>query len=165
MKKIILTLTLMLAIAIFAAGCEQNTHMENTGTEQDDLYCCDIGDSLDEYMDSIIKQSDVIRTSLENDTLTQTDMNIKSQELYELWDNALNYLWEEIKGTMPEEEFEKLLDAQRVWIAEKEKAVEEAGKEVEGGSVYPLIVNGEAAKITEARVYELYELLKKPEMQ
>ena len=43
--------------------------------------------------------------------------------------------------------------------AEKEEAVEKAGKEFEGGSIYPLIVNTEAAKITEERVYQLYEIL------
>ena len=47
-----------------------------------------------------------------------------------------------------------------MWIAEKEKAVEEAGKEVEGGSMYSLVVNMKAAELTEERVYELYELLK-----
>ena len=35
----------------------------------------------------------------------------------------------------------------------------DAGKEFQGGSVYPLIVNSEAAKLTQARVYRLYELL------
>ena len=38
--------------------------------------------------------------------------------------------------------------------------MEEAGKEVEGGSMYPLITNTKAAEITEERVYEFYELLK-----
>lgn len=55
--------------------------------------------------------------------------------------------------------FKKVNDEQRTWIAQKEKSAEEAGKEFEGGSIYPLIVNMEAAKITEERVYELYELL------
>ena len=62
--------------------------------------------------------------------------------------------------TSAEEEFEKLQAEQRIWIEEKEKTIEEAGKEVKGGSIYSLVVNSEAAKITEERVYELYELLK-----
>lgn len=87
-------------------------------------------------------------------------MNVKSQELYELWDGALNYLWSELKNDLTEEEFEQLLEEQRIWIAEKEKATEEAGKDVEGGSLYALLVYTESAKITEERVYELYELLR-----
>ena len=87
-------------------------------------------------------------------------MNSKSQELYELWDNALNYLWSELKRILPEEEFLELQDEQLVWITEKEAAQKEAGSEVEGGSLYPLVVNGRGAAITEERVYEFYEILK-----
>ena len=172
MKKLVLML--VLGIAIFVAGCgnedTKSTHesqtMEDTNitrdTEAESQTEAEQNDisSYDDYMTSIMKQSDIIKASLEQDTLTQMDMNLKSQELYELWDDALNYLWGELKDSLPEEEFSKLLDNQRIWIAEKEKSVEEAGKEVEGGSLYSLVVNMEAAKITEERVYELYELLK-----
>jgi len=48
---------------------------------------------------------------------------------------------------------------QQRWIIEKEEAVKKAGEDYEAGSVYPLIVNTEAAKITEERVYELFALL------
>ena len=172
MKKLILML--VLGIAIFVAGCgnddaktpHESQSMEDsnitrdteaesmTETEEDD------SSNYDDYMTSIKKQSDIIKASLELDTLTQMDMNLKAQELYKLWDDALNYLWGELKDSLPEEKFSKLLDEQRIWIAEKEKSVEKAGKEVEGGSMYPLVVNMEAAKITEERVYVLYEILK-----
>ena len=106
------------------------------------------------------EQSDSIKNYLENEAFTQDDMNVKSKELYDVWDEALNYLWGELKNYLPEEEFAELKDEQRTWITEKESAVEEAGKEFEGGSMYALAVNSEAAAITEERVYELYELLK-----
>ena len=112
-----------------------------------------------DYMASIKAQSDAIKHALANDTLTQTEMNEKSQELYVLWDNALNNLWGELQKHLPEEDFSKLLDEQLVWIEEKEQTVADAGKEFEGGSIYSMIVNGEAAKITEERVYEFYEML------
>lgn len=117
-------------------------------------------EDLNEYMDSIKEQAHAISSYLENEAMTQLDMNEKSLELYELWDGALNHLWSELKSLLSEEDFTKLLEEQRTWIAEKEKAVKEAGKEVEGGSMYPLVVNLEAAKITEERVCTLYELLK-----
>lgn len=175
MRKIIFML--LLAIAVFATGCgteEANTSQESQKmqpekdsentveekTEQNVLSNEDNSDRLADYMASIKEQSDVMEASLENDALTQYEMNTKAQELYKLWDDALNYLWGELKNSLPEEEFAKLLDEQRIWIADKEKAVEESGKEVEGGSLYPLVVNSEAAQITEERAYELYELLK-----
>ena len=116
-------------------------------------------EDLSSYIRSIEEQSDAIKYYLENEAMSQYDLNVKSQELYELWDGALNYLWGEIRNVLPAADFEKLLDEQLTWIADKEKAVEEAGKEVEGGSMYPLVVNGEAAAITEERVYDFVELL------
>ena len=115
---------------------------------------------LDNYMASIKEQSDAIRNFLESDIVTQIEMNEKSLELYELWDEALNYLWDKLKISLPEDEFANLLDEQLVWITEKENASKEAGKEFEGESIYPLVVNSTAAALTEERVYELYEILK-----
>ena len=112
-----------------------------------------------DYIASVEAQSDAIKKSLTEDALTQLDMNMKSGELYDLWDGALNYLWGELKNTLPEDEFAALTDEQLQWIADKEKRVEEVGKDYEGGSIYALIVNDEAARITQERVYELYGLL------
>jgi len=144
MKKSILIL--IFVITLFISACE------NKDIQSPDIY---------EYIISIEEQSKSIKSFLEHDALTQTDMNMKSQELYELWDNALNFLWDELKVNLSQEDFEKLLDEQRIWIAEKEKMIQEAGNEVKGGSIYLLVVNSEAAQITEERVYELYEILKK----
>jgi uncharacterized protein YecT (DUF1311 family) len=114
---------------------------------------------IDDYISSVEERSDAIKDCLENEVLTQSEMNEKSKELYDLWDGALNYLWAELKKGLPEEDFNILLDEQRMWIADKEAAVEAAGSEVEGGSMYPLVVNSVAAQITEERVYELMEWL------
>lgn len=154
-------LILILVMMIFMVGCGTNDMKESNGAqtmESEQEFDTEI-DEVDDYMTSIKEKSDKIKDSLEKDELTQTEMNVKSQELYELWDGALNDLWGKLKNKSSEEEFSKLLDEQRKWITDKENQVEEAGKAVEGGSIYPLVVNMEAAKITEERVYELYELL------
>lgn len=187
MRKMIFML--LLAAAVFATGCgnedvaisqepqktedekedgntvaentnQENTDQDNNESEKNTASNDDRSDRLSDYMVSIKEKSDTIKASLENDELTQRDMNIKSEELYKLWDDVLNYIWGELKNSLPETEFTNLLDEQRVWIEEKEKTVEEAGKEVKGGSMYPLVVNSESAKLTEERVYELYEMLK-----
>ena len=111
------------------------------------------------YLDSVDAQSDSILTSLTQEELNQSEMNAKAYELYVLWDDALNLLWDEMEKALPEESFEKLLDEQIAWIEDKEAAVEEIGKDFEGGSLYPLITNTEAASITEERVHQLYDIL------
>ena len=161
MKKLLLFL--ILSVLLLTAGCAQETSVPVQTAPPEtaaDTLPVETENPLDAYMESLREQSDLLKTSLEQDPLTQADLNAKSLELYELWDGALNYLWGELKATLPEEEFANLLTEQRAWIAEKEKAVEAAGKEFEGGSLHPLIVNSEAARITEARVYQLYEILK-----
>lgn len=158
-KKIITTLLMISVFALGMAGCQNDKTQETTngmGTADEQ----GTGVDYESYITSIEEQSDGIKYALENEVVTQAEMNGKSQELYELWDGALNYLWGELKNVLSEEEFEELRDEQRLWIAQKEEAVENAGKEFEGGSLYPTIVNTEAAEITEKRVYELYELLK-----
>ena len=119
----------------------------------------DTNDELDDYMASLEAQAADIKAALEQ-AQSQSEMNQKAHELYVLWDDALNELWGKLQDSLPEDEFDELLDEQIQWIEDKENAVEEAGKEVEGGSMYPLITNSKAAEITEERVYEFYELLK-----
>ena len=158
---------LALAIALLVSGCastDAKTPAASTGSVSssagptvENKY--DIS-SLDSYLASVQEQSADIKTFLEHEAMTQADMNEKSQELYTLWDDALNYVWAELKSSLPEEEFAALQDAQLIWIAEKETAMAEAGKEFEGGSLYPLMVNSEGAALTEARVSKLYELFR-----
>ena len=169
MKK--LAFLLLFAIAVLTSGCadeaaqasqtipaaETGSVIENSGAAENIIQ---ENSGLADYMASIEEQSAAIEDFLEKDAMTQLEMNEKSQELYELWDDALNYLWSELKAGLPENEFAELLNEQRAWIAEKEEVVEEAGKDFEGGSIYALIVNSEAAAITKERVYELYEILK-----
>ena len=127
-------------------------------TEQNGFSSYEISNPIEGMLESVKNRSQEITTSLEQEDLTQTEMNEKSSELYELWDGALNTLWTELKAKLSEEEFQQLLSEQRAWIAEKEAAVEEAGKEVEGGSLYPMVINLTGATYTKERVSELYDL-------
>jgi len=90
---------------------------------------------------------------------TQTDMNMAAQDRYQIWDGVLNSLWAVLKEVLPKEEMDRLTREELDWIREKEAAVEAAGAEVEGGSIYPAVVNGTAAQLTRERVYVLLEYL------
>lgn len=117
-------------------------------------------ESLKYNVEYIEEQAAIIEDALVNDgTLSQGDLNVKSGELYELWDSMLNRIWKALKRVNDADTMRALTDEQLKWIAEKEQAVQEAGAEVEGGSLYPLITNTIAADLTKARVYELLALL------
>lgn len=72
--------------------------------------------------------------------LTQTDLNEKSQNIYEIWDITLNEIWEILKRNMSEEDMSILTKEQLDWIAMKKASMKEAEKEVEGGSMYGVVV-------------------------
>ena len=132
-----------------AIVCEESNHVVIAGWM-----------TAEEYLTFTKEQADAITTSLEQDVLTQTEMNQKSEELRTLWDEALKMLLDEAKKNCPETELEKLMADQSTWEADTKAAVEAAGKDFEGGSMYGLVVNMEAAALSEARVYALIELLK-----
>jgi uncharacterized protein YecT (DUF1311 family) len=140
-----------------AAPVTEQTDAATTEAETEPALTDDIPD---DYLALVEEQSNLLKAALQQDTLKQSEMNMLSQQLYELWDGVLNDLWSKLQSSLPDEAFDKLLDEQIQWIEDKEAAIEEAGKDFAGGSLYPLITNGEAAAITEARVYELYELWK-----
>jgi len=155
MKKWIIAMLILPVLAVCLTGCQQqqisdaasNTALETEGGFANDLT-------------SIKEESDAIRLSLEQEDLTQTDMNQRAGELRTLWDEALNQLLDEAQKVLPEAELEQLAAEQSAWQTEMKTVVEAAGKAYEGGSLYPLVVNIEAAKLTEERVYQLYERLK-----
>ena len=115
---------------------------------------------MDELLNIAENNAKAITDSLENEDLNQAELNEKSAELYKVWDKLLNDFWAELKGSLPKDEYETLLNEQRAWIKEKEAAVEKAGAEYAGGSAEPMARNMKAASMTEERVYELYKLLK-----
>ena len=148
MKRMIAVWLLLCLTALCLTGCQKKDEpvIDKAGLAED--------------IASVETQSAALSASLEKDELTQTEMNEKSGELHDLWNAAMNRMMEAAKKALPAAEMEKLTAEQTAWLASKEKAVEAAGKELEGGSMHALAVNMEAAKLTQARVYEIYELLK-----
>ena len=148
MRKTITALLLLCLMAVCLTGCQK----------KDDSAADKAG--LANYLASVEAQSNALKASLENDPLPQVDMNMKSEELRQLWDAALTMMLDKAKSALPAAEWKTLTETQSAWTAATETAVAAAGKDWEGGSMYPLGVNMEAARLTEGRVYEIYEMLK-----
>ena len=168
-----ITLTLLLTLLLACTACSKNDTADkassdtsnvesseavedndNTDSEDADL----AKDFLSKFAD-IEKQSEELKNSIENDDLSQTDYNLKSGDLYTLWDDCLNELWGVLGKTLSSDEMDKLTEEEQTWIADKDKQVEEAGKEVEGGSMQPMVESMKGAELTEKRVRELIKLL------
>ena len=117
----------------------------------------DIVDNLKDTIAFTEKWAASLENSIENDPLTQMEYNEKTQELYEMWDYALNEVWDVLKQTQDAETMSSLTTEEREWITLKEQAVADAGAEFEGGTMQPMIMNQKAAEMTRDRVYELME--------
>ena len=120
-----------------------------------------IGIDIDGMMEAADQEAALLEKKLTEDaTLTQSDMNALSQEIYMIWDNLLNELWGILKENLDQETMDTLLKEQRIWITEKEAAVKEAGAAFSGGSMATLAANQKAAELTKARVQVLVEYLR-----
>lgn len=139
---------------------EQPFHALNNEAQQQGFTSYDIGESIRHRLTYMEEQSDALEREIqENASLTQADLNVKSQELYDMWDSMLNEVWETLKQTQDAETMEKLNVQEREWIAWKERQIREAGEEFEGGSLQPMVCAQKAAELTRERVYELIAVL------
>lgn len=154
MKKYIFLFTLVLCL--LASGCQSGSKEALESQPSNSIE----GLNVTEYLAPIQAQADDIRAALEQDPLTQPELNEKAQELYTLWDDAMNRILSELQSILPEAEFAELEKEQASWISVRDAAMETAGKKVEGGSMHPMVTALEGATQTEARLRELIALLK-----
>ena len=91
--------------------------------------------------------------------MTQSDMNVESGNVYEMWDKLLNEIYQYIKSVMPYEKFSRLQKDERNWIKEKDSKIVQAAKEWEGGSGSPMAQNYAGLEATKERCYYLISLL------
>lgn len=119
----------------------------------------DIFEELKETVDFTEEWVESLESSIMNDNLSQAEMSEKSQLMYEFWDGQLNKAWRILKENLDADTMKVLTQEQLDWIAMKEASMKEAGAEVEGGSMYGMVVNQRGAELTKERVYELMEIV------
>ncbi len=104
------------------------------------------------------EEAEALENSINNDILNQMELNEKSDQLFRIWDSLLNDVWGYLRSNLDAEEMERLTKEQLEWIGAKEQSMDEAGAEVEGGSMYGMVVALTGAELTRERVFELVEL-------
>ena len=114
-----------------------------------------IKESLEQMLSFTEERAAELEHSIQNDDLTQNEYNLKTKELYDMWDADLNTVWNDLKKVLPEAEMQELLTKQREWIAWKEEEIQKVGADYEGGSMQPMVRNLKAAELTKIRTYEL----------
>ena len=153
-KFLAMILSAALGMSTFAACGRKVVEPEKKTTETE------AETSIESELQKIEEKAAAMQEDLSSGELTQQEMNTLSLQLYQLWDNELNSIWSRLKETLDEDTMTTLTQEERDWIKTKDSAVEEAGKDAEGGSLQPLLENDKAAELTRNRVYELAEYLK-----
>ena len=103
-------------------------------------------------------EADVIEKKLTEDgSLTQTEMNQLATELYTIWDNTMNDMYNVLKDTVSKNVKESFVAYQESWVKEREMENKKIQIEYKDGSIATLSAMMKAAEMTEERVYELKE--------
>ena len=112
------------------------------------------GLTLEEEADRLA-QLEQREQELEDSATDQVSINRISGEVYEMWDAELNYVYQQLKATLTEEEFQLLKEEELEWIEYRDQQADAAAEEWAGGSGMPMAVNSALSEVTKARVYEL----------
>lgn len=142
-RSIFSKMIVVLTIVLLCTACGKDTAVQ----------------TLETTIAATAEEAAALEDVLENEPLNQMELNETAGAIYTIWDDALNATWALLQEELDDEALSQLEKEQTDWIAEKEAAVESAGAEVEGGSMYPMVVSLKAAELTEERVYELAEYL------
>ncbi len=97
------------------------------------------------------------RDSLNSSNLNNSAKSAASNEL-KLWDGELVAIYNEILDRLDQEETEKLVEAQRAWMKERDSLAMEAVKNSAGGSSESVEYTISLTQSTRQRAYELVEL-------
>lgn len=88
---------------------------------------------------------------------TQVDLNQNAADRFQLWDDEINVLWGHLKELLDSDTMKAVTQDEIDWIYWKEDKIEEAGAEVEGGSMQPMLMDATGAELTKDRVYYLMQ--------
>lgn len=169
-KKKVFVLICLICISFSLLGCNGQNSVQEEKTEamtaqNEEREAKETKDKSDEQQIAVSEEIAIVETAyqeiLSRDTTnyTQVEMNEECYEEYQLWDDELNSLWEQIKVTLDESTYTSLLDEQRAWLQRKTFHVRACGSEAAGGSMQPMLESSGAAEITRVRCYLLAKVL------
>lgn len=139
---------------------EDNTSKENETTIKDETKEKDEDETItlnkQEYLDKMNTLDEKLKVKLKDKLAGSTiEMREAESEIYIAWDEMLNEVYSEIISTLSEEEKDKLILEEKNWIEERDKKADDAAKEVEGGTMEPLVRTSSLEVSTKERCYEL----------
>lgn len=136
-----------------SAGVEENSGSEISGNGDADSGQ-DAESGQEDYYDRLA-ELETKEQEMWDQADDQVSINQTAYQIYEMWDDELNYVYQEYKKTLTEEEFQVLRQEELDWIDQRDQQADITASEWEGGSGAPGAVAMTLTQETKERVYEL----------
>ena len=96
---------------------------------------------------------------VEAEAESQMQMNQTSGEVYEKWKDLHDDIYDYLGGELNEAQLDELKKEESEWLERRDKALEKADKDYEGGSMAPMMHNTTASEYYKTRCYELIAMI------
>ncbi len=110
---------------------------------------------LSTFTNDFIKKINEAESKGMDEFASQADMNIRSGTLCNYWNGLHEALKMHIKTILPADKYENFKQETKTFESQRDKAVQEAGKEVEGGSLYPVVTGGAYCTQTQKEIQRI----------
>ena len=127
---------------------------------ENEMYGTEDTASVDDRLSSAKYSEKELLKKLEKDDIEQWEMNEIAAQIYQIWDDELNWIWDEMGARLDASVMGSLQNEQREWLAKRENEMRKAGAEFEGGSMQPTVEYNAGSEMTEKRAYELANYLR-----
>ena len=130
MKKILLTMMILLGISAFSSNS---------------------------YEIDLVERMKVLEEKVQTklDSGVTAEMNEATTELSEAWENELNTVYSLLMEKLPKKDKIKLENEQKKWLKNRDIKAKKDAKEAEGGTMEPLLFVSSIEELNEERAIEL----------
>lgn len=129
---------------------------ENNEAENSDELEEEVQSKRQAYLDKYSEIETELKVSLEEKyNGTTVDMREAAATELESWDDFLNEVYGVLQLQLPEDEMNVVREEQIQWLTIRDSKAEESAKEVEGGTMEPLVYEISLGQSTKERSYEL----------
>lgn len=104
---------------------------------------------LDDIQEQIDKEHNM------QNAMTTYEMRNTNGAQYDLWDGALNTIYNDLKNTLSSDDMKKLEKEELTWIAQKENDAKKESEKAKGGTLEQVLYGSSIVESTKKRCYEL----------
>lgn len=111
--------------------------------------------SVSDFIHDYIKKIKDVESKEMDEFTSQADMNVRAGILCGYWNELHEALKMHLKTILSVNQYDDFVKQAKMFESQRDKAVQEAGKDVEGGSLYPVVTGGAYCTQTEKEIQRI----------